>query len=80
MTVKYIYSKDLSANERIVMMHLTLKADENNSIQIGIDSMVNDLSIGETAIKRVLKDLVSKGYLNRKRVGLGNPNIYTIIK
>lgn len=79
MIEKYVYSKDLSANERVVIMHLKLKA-ENNLIQIGIDTIVSDLGIGETAIKRVLKDLVNKGYLERKRAGLGKPNIYTIIK
>lgn len=84
MNTKYIYNKDLTSNERVIMTHLLLQAYKNNekqdTIQIGIHSIVSVLGIGEASVKRAFKSLVEKGYLERKRPGLGNPNIYTILK
>lgn len=82
---KYIYNKELTSNERMIMIHLTLKPFDTSTglsktIQIGIDEIIRELGIGEASIKRALKSLVNKGYLERKRAGLGKPNIYTIIK
>lgn len=78
MTDKYIYSKDLSSSEKVVMTFFC--SIEEKEIQLGIDTIVGELGMGENAVKRALKNLVEKGYLSRKRVGQGHPNIYRILK
>lgn len=78
MLIKYIYCKDLSSSEKVVMIHFY--SIEEKEIQLGISSLVEDLGMGEDAVKRALRNLVNKGYLSKKRVGQGNPNIYTILK
>lgn len=78
MTVKYIYNKDLSPSEKIIMIHFN--SIKEKEIQLGISSLVKDLSIGEFAVKTALRNLIEKGYISRRRLGQGHPNIYTILK
>lgn len=78
MTIKYIYNKDLSPSEKVIMTHFN--SIKEKEIQLGIDSLVKDLNIGEFAVKSALRHLIEKGYLSKKRLGQGHPNIYTILK
>ena len=79
MKTNYVCKEDLIASERIVMIYLSSNS-KDNSIQVRVEDLARNLSIGDGTIKRVLSSLVDKGYISRRRLGQGHPNIYTILK
>ncbi|HFQ5145375.1 TPA: hypothetical protein ACGU88_000894 [Vibrio vulnificus] len=68
--------KDLNPQQRLLLLVLSNHFVDGKPIEISINDLVEETAIGERTVIKHLGGLVKTGYVIKRRVGLGESNVY----
>jgi len=74
----FLRRKDLSANAKVAFALLLSYAWNNNSCFPGQEKLAEDMGVTRRLVIRLLGELEKKGFLEKKRRGLGKTNVYIL--
>ena len=70
--------RDITIQEKMLMLTLADHYRDGRPIELSIDDFVTESHMKQRSVSTYLKKLEERGYISKKRVGLGSNNQYTI--